>query len=529
MSSLPNRLKHSKLSIETGPLAKSATAPVAAVSSLPHDQLDTFRRDGHALIDWIADYWTALQQQPQQQPPRFPVMSAAKPGDIAAALPREIPQAGRPFAEVFAETHHAIMPGITHWQSPSFFAFFPANTSPPAVLGELFSAGLGVNGMLWATSPACTELEQHVLDQLAGLCGLPKKFMFASGTGGGVIQGTASEAAVVVMVAARKKLADRGITGNPVVYCSTQAHSSIVKAAVITGIASGPSDTVSIRQIPVNSARAMYPARLKEAIEQDLAAGRAPCMVTATLGTTSSLAFDDVLAIAAICRKHNTWLHVDSAMAGAATVCPEFRWMLDGLEHADSYCFNPHKWLLVNFDCDCLYIADKLAVTSAMSITPEYLKNAASAAGAVVDYRDWQIPLGRRFRALKLHFVLQTYGVSGLRQYIREHIRLGTVFAELINSDARFELVDHSRGMNLICFRARPLPLEKPEQTDVRTKFILDSVNAGGRAYLTHTVIPYVVPGDATPRTVLRMSIGSTFTAEKHVRQAWEVICAEFK
>jgi len=490
------------------------------VAPLPHEQLDAFRRDGHALIDWIADYWTALQQQPHH----FPVMSAAKPGDVAAALPTSIPEYGRPFAEVFAETHHAIMPGITHWQSPSFFAFFPANTSPPAVLGELFSAGLGVNGMLWATSPACTELEQHVLDQLAGLCGLPQKFLFSSSTGGGVIQGTASEAAVVVMVAARKKLADRGLTGKPVVYCSTQAHSSIVKAAMITGIASGPDDTASVRQIPVDSARAMYPARLKEAIEQDLAASRAPCMVTATLGTTSSLAFDDVLAIAAICRKHNIWLHVDSAMAGAAAVCPEFRWMLAGLEHADSYCFNPHKWLLVNFDCDCLYVADKAAITSAMSITPEYLKNAASAAGAVVDYRDWQIPLGRRFRALKLHFVLQSYGINGLRQYIREHIRLASLFADCVKADAKFELVDHSRAMNLVCFRPRPLTGEKPEQTDVRTKSLLDSVNAGGRAYLTHTVIPYVVPGDPALRTVLRMSIGSTFTQEQHVRAAWDVI-----
>jgi aromatic-L-amino-acid decarboxylase len=492
------------------------------MSLLPHDNLDAFRRDGHALIDWIADYWTKLQQYPEQ----FPVMSAAKPGDVAAALPRNIPQAGRAFAEIFAETQQAIMPGITHWQSPSFFAFFPANTSPPAVLGELFSAGLGVNGMLWATSPACTELEQHVLDQLAGLCGLPKKFLFSSGTGGGVIQGTASEAAVVAMVAARKRLADRGIAGQPVVYCSTQAHSSIVKAAMITGIASGPGDAASVRQIPVDSARAMYPARLKEAIEQDLAAGRAPCMVTATLGTTSSLAFDDVLAIAAICRKHNVWLHVDSAMAGAAAVCPEFRWMLAGLEQVDSYCFNPHKWLLVNFDCDCLYVSDKAALTSAMSITPEYLKNAASTAGAVVDYRDWQIPLGRRFRALKLHFVLQSYGVDGLQKYIREHIRLGTVFAELVKADARFELVDHSRGMNLICFRPRPKPGEAPHDTDVRAKALLDAVNAGGKVYLTHTVIPYVVPTDSAVRTVLRMSIGSTFTQESHVRAAWEMIQA---
>ncbi len=490
------------------------------MTPLPHEQLDAFRRDGHAMIDWIADYWTALQRQPEQ----FPVMSAAKPGDVAAELPVSIPQSGRAFAEVFAETQHAIMPGITHWQSPSFFAFFPANTSPPAVLGELFSAGLGVNGMLWATSPACTELEQHVLDQLAGLCGLPSKFLFSSGTGGGVIQGTASEAAVVVMVAARKKLVDRGLTGKPVVYCSTQAHSSIVKAAMITGIASGPDDSTAVRQIPVDSARAMYLALLSDAIEQDLAAGRAPCMVTATLGTTSSLAFDDLPAIAAICRKHNIWLHVDSAMAGAAAVCPEFRWMLAGLDDADSYCFNPHKWLLVNFDCDCLYVADKAAITSAMSITPEYLKNAASTAGAVVDYRDWQIPLGRRFRALKLHFVLQSYGISGLQQYIREHIRLAAVFAGCVQTDARFELVDHSGAMNLVCFRPRAHAGETQQQTDVRTKAMLDSVNAGGRAYLTHTVIPYVVPGDPAVRTVLRMSIGSTFTQEQHVRAAWDVI-----
>lgn len=484
------------------------------------------------MIEWIAAYW----QQLQAEPGRHPVMSQVVPGQVrealaAAGVAGAVPERGRPFAEVFEATAGAIMPGITHWQAPGFFAFFPANASPPAVLGELMSAGLGVNGMLWATSPACTELEQQVLDQLGRLCGLPEKFLFgeggtggASSKGGAVIQGTASEAAVVAMVAARKRASERKPGARPVVYCSSQAHSSIVKAAMICGIASGPEDHAAVRQIEVDASRAMRTDLLERAMAEDAAAGRVPCMVTATLGTTSSLAFDDLPAVAAVAGRHGAWVHVDSAMAGAATVCPEYRWMLRGLELADSYCFNPHKWLLVNFDCDCLYVADRAAITSALSITPEYLKNAASAAGAVVDYRDWQVPLGRRFRALKLHFVLQTYGAEGLRAYIREHVRLGGVFADLVRADKRFELVDHSRGMNLVCFRPAPRAGETPAQTDARAKGLLDAINRGGAAYLTHTVIPFVTPGDASVRTVLRMSIGSTFTQERHVREAWAEI-----
>ena len=350
---------------------------------------DEFRKHGHAVIEWLASYMEGVED--------FPVASQVLPGEVRARLPAHAPERGESFTDIIEDLDDIIMPGITHWQSPSFFAFFPANVSGPSILGELVSAGLGVQGMLWATSPACTELETHVLDWLVDLMGLPGKFR-SSGPGGGVIQDSASSAALCALVAARY----RAGAGDLKVYTSSQAHSSIEKAVRIAGFGED-----ALRLVDVDDDFALRPEALAGVLASDAAAGASPCLVAATSGSTSSMAFDPLRPMAEICRRHNAWLHVDAAMAGSAAICPEHRGFLDGLELADSYCFNPHKWLLTNFDCDCFYVGDRAALIEALSVLPEYLRNEASDSKAVIDYRDWQVPLGRRFRALKLWFVLR--------------------------------------------------------------------------------------------------------------------------
>lgn len=513
--------------------------------NVPHMSPDDFRALGKRMVDFIADYWESVE--------KLPPLSKAKPGDVIAAIPSSPPDHGlghgaapmEAWDRVFDDVSSTILPALTHWQSPNFFAFFPANASFPAILGEMLSAGLGVQGMLWATSPACTELEMRVLDWLAQMLGLPDSFRFprflASAQGGGgiaagmsggsVIQGTASEATLTALVAARTR-ALAGASGSPthlVAYASTQAHSSFLKACMIAGLANSPEDLTHVRLIETDDGLRMRPDVLSRAMRADIAAGRAPFFVMATLGTTSSGAADPIPEIAhaidAACHARRPWLHVDAAYAGSACICPEFRPWLAGVEHADSLCLNPHKWLLTNFDCDCFFTRDGEGVVDAMSVTPEYLRNAASQSGQVVDYRDWHVPLGRRFRALKLWFVIRHYGVAGLQAHIREHVRLGGLFEALVAGDDRFELAA-PRQLSLVCFRLRPAPDETPDQTDARNRALLDRINASGRAYLTHTVLPAAGSGRAQ-RFVLRMAIGATLTREEHVRSAWELICRE--
>jgi aromatic-L-amino-acid decarboxylase len=497
----------------------------AREGAVPHLSPEEFRKLGHRMVDWIADYWSRLES--------FPVRSAVAPGEVMAKLPAHPPEEGLDgdagWEAIFKDLEDVVLPGLTHWQSPSFFAYFPANASGPAVLGELLSAGLGVQGMLWSTSPAATEMETRVLDWLAELTGLPASFRSDSGTGGGVIQGTASEATLVAMVAARERVRRKlGREAELVAYTSTQAHSSVLKAAMLCGVASGVSDDVHLRQLGTDGAYALRPEVLEKAIREDLAAGRQPFFVCASLGTTSSGAMDPVRAIAGVLERTGVtaaggWLHVDAAWAGSALVCPEHRGMLEGLEAVDSYAFNPHKWLLTNFDCNAFYTRERKALLEALSVMPEYLRNAASASGAVIDYRDWQVPLGRRFRALKLWFVLRHYGAKGLRAYIREHVRQAERFASWVEADERFELAT-PRSLALVCFRLRPAPGEEPAATDARNRQLLERLNASGKAFLTHTVLPGV---DGTPaRYVLRMAIGSARTEERHVRAVWEQLAA---
>ena len=461
---------------------------------------DEFRRHGRAVVDWIADYWERVE--------RLPVLSQVEPGEIRAALPASPPAEGEPFEALLRDVDSVILPGVTHWQSPSFFAFFPANTSGPAILGELLSAGLGVQGMLWLTSPACTELETHVLDWLVEMLALPASFRSDS-AGGGVIQDSASSATLCALLAARERATgylsnERGCDGRLVAYASSQTHSSVEKAVSIAGIG-----RANLRIVDVDVAFAMRPDALVARIEEDMRAGLVPFFVCATVGTTSSNAIDPLRAIGLICREQGVWLHVDAAMAGTAAICPEFRHFQDGLEFADSYCFNPHKWMFTNFDCDCFWVADRAALVRTLSILPEYLKNRATESGAVIDYRDWQVPLGRRFRALKLWFVIRSYGVSGLQHHVRRHVSIAREFARWVEESERFELAVPP-PLNLVCFRHRG--------GDEINREILDRVNKSGSLYMTHTTLG--------GRFTLRLCVGQTRTESRHVDAAWSRIKA---
>jgi aromatic-L-amino-acid/L-tryptophan decarboxylase len=457
-----------------------------------------FRRRGKEMIDWIAAYYERVES--------FPVLSQVKPGELRSALPAQAPERGESFDAMMADVERLILPGITHWQSPNFFAYFPSNNSFPSILGEMLSAGLGIQGMLWATSPACTELETHVLDWLVDMLALPAEFA-SSGPGGGVIQDTASSSALCALLAARERTTnlvtnEQGCDGRLVAYTSTQAHSSLEKAAKIAGIG-----RANLRAIEVDENFGMRPAALATQIVRDRGAGKIPFFICATIGTTSSNAIDPVRQIAHIARQYGLWLHVDAAMSGTAALCPEFRWTHDGVELADSYCFNPHKWMFTNFDCDCFYVRDRAALIRALSVLPEYLRNRATESGAVIDYRDWQVPLGRRFRALKLWFVIRHYGVEGLRHHMRRHVELAQQFAHWVRADERFELVAPA-PLNLVCFRYRA--------GDEANQRIMDRLNASGDLYLTHTRL--------NDRLTLRMSIGQSQTELRHIERAWRRI-----
>jgi aromatic-L-amino-acid decarboxylase len=460
-----------------------------------------FRRHARMLADWIADYYERVES--------LPVLSQVKPGEIRKQLPQHAPQNGESLDAMMNDVEKLILPGLTHWQSPNFFGYFPSNASFPSILGEMLSAGLDVQGMLWATSPACTELETHVLDWLVDMLGLPAMFR-STGAGGGVIQDTASSASLCALLAGRERATgyasnQRGCDGRLTAYTSSQAHSSIEKAAKVAGLGSA-----NLRLVDVDSQFAMRPEALEARLQEDQRSGRIPCFVCATVGTTSSNALDPLRAIGRICREHRVWLHVDAAMSGTAALCPEFRYIQDGLELADSYTFNPHKWMFTNFDCNCFYVADRKALIDTLSVLPEYLRNQPSESGAVIDYRDWHIQLGRRFRALKLWFVIRHYGIEGLQYHVRRHVELAQEFASWVRADNRFELAAPA-PLNLVCFRYRG--------GDELNRNLMDRLNAGGRLYLTHTRLD--------GRFTLRMCIGQTHTERVHVERAWQRICDE--
>ena len=462
---------------------------------MTHMTPDEFREYGRQVVDWIADYWENIESRP--------VGAQVKPGDVAAALPAEAPEKGEPFSAFLADVERVVMPGITHWQHPSFYAYFPANASGPAVLGDLLSSGLAVQGMLWATSPAVTEVETVVMDWLAKLLGLPERFL-----GAGVIQDTASSSVLCALVAALHRVSGgtvraAGIRERYAVYLSPETHSAGEKAVRIAGLGDD-----AIRVLDVDpSSLSVTADSLRAAVAADRAAGVTPLFVLATVGTTSTSAIDPVRALGEVCRAEGIWLHVDAAYAGVAAVCPELRWLNDGLELADSYATNPHKWLLTNFDCDAFWVADPDALVGALSVLPEFLRNAPTESGAVIDYRDWQVPLGRRFRALKLWAVLRWYGAEGLREHIRTGVALAQELASWARADPRFEVVA-PHPLALVCLHL--------VAGDEASEALLTAVNASGQAYLSHTRVH--------GRYVLRVSIGATFTERRHVEALWALL-----
>jgi aromatic-L-amino-acid decarboxylase len=448
---------------------------------------DEFRRAAHEAVDWVADYLERVES--------LPVLSSIEPGSVRASLPAHPPETGESWDDILADLDRVVLPGITHWQSPNFFAYFPGNSSGPSVIGDLVSSGLGVQGMLWATSPACTEIETHVLDWLVELLGLPEAFR-----GNGVIQDSASSATLCAIVAARDRVSPTVDRTKLRAYTSNQAHSSVEKGIRVAGLRAD-----QLRLVDVDDTYALRTDALAAAIADDLAAGLVPFLVVATVGTTSSAAIDPVTEIVDVVERHGVWVHVDAAYAGSAAVVPELRSLVNvGLDRVDSWCFDPHKWLLTNFDCDVLYVSDRSALISSLSVLPEYLRNAASESGAVIDYRDWHVPLGRRFRALKLWFVLRHYGAAGLRDHITRHTDSARWLAEQIDADDRFERLAPTE-LSLVCFAGR--------EGDEATERLLHAINSSGQAFVTHTRL--------AGRYAIRVAIGATQTEHRHVEQLW--------
>jgi aromatic-L-amino-acid decarboxylase len=430
------------------------------------------------------------------------VLSTVAPGEVRAGLPAKAPDRPESFETVLADLDRVIMPGITHWQHPGWFAYFPANSSPASILGELVSAGLGVQGMLWSTSPAATEVENLVLDWLVDLLGLPAGWRIDAGPGGGVLQMSASDSTHTALVVARERSVRAGSDiGRLVVYASSQAHSSVEKGARVAGFG-------HVRTIAVDAVHAMDPVALTEAVRRDQEDGLVPCAVVSTVGTTGTTAVDPVRSVAGLARAHGIWHHVDAAYAGTAMICPELRHLQDGLELVDSYAFNPHKWMFTNFDCSAFWVADRRQLISTLSILPPYLREAASQSDGAVDYRDWHVPLGRRFRALKLMFVLRSYGAEGIRHHVREHIRLARGLGDRLATDPRFALVAPV-PFGLVCFRH--------VAGDDATRALAAAVNATGRVYLTPSELP-----DGT--AFVRVSVGQTGTTQRHVDALWDLL-----
>jgi aromatic-L-amino-acid decarboxylase len=468
---------------------------------------EEFRRLGHAVVDWIADHRARLDT--------LPVQPGVDPGWVRAQLPEALPEDPAPLDLLLDTVDRVVVPASTLWQHPRFFGYFPANASLHSLLGDMLSGALGAQGMLWSTSPAATEVEQVLMDAFADALGLGPAFTFAGG-GGGSIQDSASSAALVALLAALHRAdpgwRETGVTGDERVYVTAETHSSLAKAARVAGLGARALRTVDTAP----GSLAMNPDALAAAVEADVAAGLRPVLVCPTVGTTGTGAVDPVRAVAEVAREHRMWVHVDAAWAGVAALCPEFRYLLDGAELADSLCTDAHKWLLTAFDASLLWVRDGAALPAALSITPEYLRNAASESGAVVDYRDWQVPLGRRFRALKLWAVVHGAGLSGLRSHVREHVALAAKLADRVRADPVFELAAEP-SLALVCLRV--VTGAGPEADDDATREVLARVNASGAAFLTHTV--------AGGRYVIRVAIGSVTTGPQHVDQLWDRLRTE--
>ncbi len=459
-----------------------------------------FRKTAHQFVDWIADYLNEIE--------KYPVKAQTKPGEIIAQLPTAPPQDGESMETIMNDFNQVILPGITHWQHPKFFAYFNANNSYPSILAEMLTAAVGAQCMIWQTSPAAAELEERVMEWTRNIIGLPGNFT-------GVIQDTASTATLCSLLSAREKYTnfqvnERGFTEQEAftIYCSKEAHSSIEKAVKIAGFGKN-----RLRKVAVDKNFAMIPAALEEMIKQDKAAGLKPLAVVHACGTTGSTAIDPLKPIGEICRRNDLWLHVDAAYAGTALLLPEFRWMIEGIENVDTFVFNPHKWMFTNFDCTAYFVKDKGTLIRTFEILPEYLKTKEGQ--QVNNYRDWGVPLGRRFRALKLWFVIRSFGVSGLQEKIRSHIRWAHELSEKIQATQDFQLLAPV-PLATICFRYKPVGINDENRLNELNAELMETLNATGKLYLTHTKLDGVY--------TLRLVIGQTQLRETHIQEAWQMI-----
>ncbi|NIR42624.1 MAG: amino acid decarboxylase [Gemmatimonadetes bacterium] len=474
--------------------------------------VDEFKHAGVRALDWIASYLS--------DPDRFPVLPPIEPGAVKAALPESAPDNAEPLDQILDDYERVVVPGITHWNHPSFFAYFGITGSAPGILGELLSSALNVNAMLWQTAPAATELEAVALDWLRQLLGLPAGFA-------GVIMDTASVSTLCAVAAARHALSEleireRGMSGRddlPLLrlYTSEQAHSSVEKAALVLGLGQR-----GVRKIPTDNAFRMDAAALEAAIDEDASAGYRPFCVVATVGTTSTTSIDPVPEIARICERRDLWLHVDAAYAGSAAIVPEYRHLLAGCDAAHSIVVNPHKWLFTPIDCSALYTRDAATLTGAFSLVPEYLRTSVD--GEPTNYMDWGVSLGRRFRGLKLWMVLRAFGAEGIRKRLANHIEMAQRFAAWVDEDPGFERLAPT-PLSVVCFRARPPELSSDATADGAAadarlnefnEKLLQRLNASGEVYLSHTRL--------NGKYALRLAIGNVRTTEAHVTRAWELI-----
>jgi aromatic-L-amino-acid decarboxylase len=480
----------------------SQPSPDSGVGDMPFEQL---RSAMHRVADISADFLATIGQRR--------VYPEVRPGDIRAALPATPPRHGESVDALLRDFEQLIIPNTTHWNHPAFMAYFASTGSGPGILGEALAAAINNNAMLWRTGPAQTELEEHVCDWLRQMMDLPAEFR-------GHINDTASIGSLLSLTAARERQADlqirqKGMCGRPdlprlTVYASEQAHSSIDKAVLTLGIG-----LENLRRIPTDRDFRMNVAQLEKTIESDLAAGARPIAIVATVGTTSTTSIDPPRAVGRVARKYGLWFHIDAAHAGAAAICPEFRAAMDGLELGDSLVMNPHKWLFTPKDCSVLFVRDPHALRAAFSLVPEYLRTSESDATNLMDYG---VQLGRRFRSLKLWFVIRTFGVQGLQERIRFHCRLAKEFESWLREDPRFEL-SAPVPFSTVCFRATP-PVS-PEQQDVFNERLLTAINATGRAYMSHTRL--------RDRFVIRVNVGNLKTTREHIELAWRIIREEYE
>lgn len=485
-------------------MSKAENAPEGCAPPLGDMNVADFRRYGHQLIDWIGDYYERLAERP--------VLAQIEPGELIKHLPTAPPEQGEPMDAILADVERLIVPALTNWHHPAFFAYFATSTSAPGIFGELLSAAFDVKALLWRAAPAATELEEVTLRWLRQLIALPETF-------GGIIYDTASVSSMHALAAARESLDLRiredGMSGRadlPLlrIYSSEQAHSSIEKGVLTLGLGQR-----ALRKIPSDAEFRLDADALARAINEDKAQGIRPCAVVATVGTTSTSSIDPVPAIAEICARENIWLHVDAAYAGSAALVEELRHLFAGCERADSFTLNPHKWLFTPFDLSVLYTRRLDVLHRAFSLVPEYLRAPAVERETVTNHSEYGIQLGRRFRALKLWFILRYFGHAGLAARIREHCRLAQLFAAWVDAAPDWERLAPV-PLSLVCFRAHPRGETDAAQLDALNEQLMHNVNATGAAFLSHTKL--------NDRFTLRLAIGNINTTEAHVRRVWALL-----